>query len=114
MIIFIIFNKKKVKEVSVKKLVICFMLLTFIITVATPNINNDIKCSENLVLGVEYTHEVEIVHIFKACQETPFFIGRHNKRIQLIDDNTRLNLAMGHLEDLYHTKVIKDRINFSF
>ncbi|MBD3316196.1 MAG: RpiB/LacA/LacB family sugar-phosphate isomerase [Chitinivibrionales bacterium] len=67
-----------------------------------------------LVLGNDYTHELEIGAILKAWLETKFEGGRHARRVNLIDDNNLLNLALGHLEQVNPKNLSEDRINQPF
>lgn len=67
-----------------------------------------------LVLGGDYTHNLEVVEILRAFLNTKFEGGRHARRIRLIDDTLQLSIALGHLEQVNMRKVNKDNVNEHF
>ena len=67
-----------------------------------------------LVLGGDYTHDLEIVEILRAFLNTGFEGGRHERRVRLIDDTLQLAIALGHLEQVNVRKVKRENVNEPF
>jgi len=70
--------------------------------------------SNVLVLAGRLTPEWLAAQILDAWLETPFEGGRHARRVKLIDDNTQLNIALGHLCQINPRRIKADAVNQPF
>lgn len=70
--------------------------------------------SNILVLGGDFVHGLDMHEILKTWLNTMFEGGEHLRRVQLIDDNLHLNIALGHLAEINPKKIELARINKPF
>jgi ribose 5-phosphate isomerase B len=64
-----------------------------------------------LVLGSRTTPRDLALQIVREWLATAFEGGRHSRRVQLIDDDVRLNIAFGHLTQVDPRKLAADKID---